>query len=224
VLVTLTVLFIAGVFEDLPEAVLGAIVIHAVWGMIDLGKLTRLWRANVPDFWLALGALLGVILIGILAGIAIGIALSLVLLIHRLDHPHGAILGRQPDGTRYVDVASHPDAQTVPGVLIYRLDAPLIFANADVVSDDLRTRVAAAESTVRTVVLDFEAVYEIDTEGTDMLVHLGGQLEREGTKLVIAQVHAALIEYMRRDGTLEHFGARRIAGSIDDAVKTALPA
>ena len=97
VLVVLTVLFLAGVFEDLPEAVLGAIVIHAVSGMIDFRKLARLWKASLPDFWLALGALLGVIVIGILAGIVIGIVLSLVLLIHLVDHPHAATLGRDPE-------------------------------------------------------------------------------------------------------------------------------
>ena len=110
VFVVLTTLFLAGVFEDLPEAVLGAIVIHAVWGMIDVRKLTRLWKAHVPDFWLALGALLGVILVGILAGIVVGIVLSLVLLVHRFDHPRIATLGRSADGTRYEDESEHANA------------------------------------------------------------------------------------------------------------------
>jgi len=144
-LAVVTVLFIAGVFEKLPEAVLGAIVIHAVWGMIDFRKLTRLAKASVPDFWLALGALVGVIAVGILAGIVIGVVLSLVLLIHRFDHPHVAILGRDREADRFEELDGHPEARGVPGVLIYRLEAPLIFANADVVSDDITSKLEPDE-------------------------------------------------------------------------------
>ena len=90
----LTILFLAGLFADLPEAILGAIVIWAVSGMIDFGRVTQYWRAQSLEFWAALGALLGVVLIDILPGVAIGVALSFILLIHTIDHPHIASLGR----------------------------------------------------------------------------------------------------------------------------------
>ncbi len=86
----LTILFLAGLFTDLPEAILGAIVIWAVSGMIDFGRVTQYWRAQSLEFWAALGALLGVILIDILPGVAIGVALSFILLIHTIDHPRAA--------------------------------------------------------------------------------------------------------------------------------------
>ena len=216
-LVVLTTLLIAGVFENLPEAVLGAIVVHAVWEMIDFGKLTRLRRAHLADFWLALVALAGVLLVGVLAGIVLGVVLSLVLLIHRLDHPRIASLGRRPD-TRFSDIESDPDAAPVPGVLIFRLEGPLIFANAEVVTGRLLDRVERAGPDVATVILDFEAVYEIDTEGVDLLVGLIEELADRHIRLVVARAHAAVRDYMERDGQLEKIGRDNLVATVDDAI------
>ena len=133
----LTILILAGLFEDVPEAILGAIVIWAVSGMIDFGRVSQYWRAQSLEFWAALGALLGVVLIAILPGVAIGVALGFILLIHTIDHPHIAALGRSGDGSRFSDLEDDPDATPIPGVLIHRFEAPLIFANADVFQEDL---------------------------------------------------------------------------------------
>ena len=141
----LTILFLAGLFTDLPEAILGAIVIWAVSGMIDFGRVTQYWHAQSPEFWAALGALLGVVLIDILPGVAIGVALSFILLIHTIDHPHIASLGRSSDGARFSDLEDDPGATPIPGVLIHRFEAELIFANADLFQDDLLARVRAAD-------------------------------------------------------------------------------
>jgi SulP family sulfate permease len=219
VMVVLTVLYIAPVFEDLPEAVLGAIVIHAVSGMIDFRTLIRLRNAQVADFWLALGALLGVILIGILAGIVIGVVLSLVFLVHRLDNPHATALGLDPDRDRYVDLDANPDSVTVPGVLVYRLDAPLIFSNAEAVSDDVRRYVVGAEPRIRTVVFDMEGVNDIDTSGTDVLVRLRRDLLAGGTSTVLARVHGPVLAYLERAGSLRAFGEGTVFGSVRSAVE-----
>jgi high affinity sulfate transporter 1 len=217
-LVVFTTLFIAGAFEQLPEAVLGAIVIHAVWGMIDASELTRLRRAHLPDFWLALAAVAGVVLIGILAGVVVGVVLSLVLLIHRLDHPYVASLGRRPDD-RFSDLAHDPHAVPVPGVVILRLEAPLIFANADDVTEVVHARLLAAGEDVRTLVLDFEAVYEIDTEGADVLVQLVEEFAGRGMRMVIARAHSAVRDYLQRDGSLEAIGGDNLFPTVNDALK-----
>ena len=140
-LVLLTILLLAGLFADLPEAVLAAVVIHAVSGMMKPTELIRLRRAHQAEFWLALGALLGVIVIGILAGIVIGVALSFLLLIRQLDHPHVGILGRDERRGLFRDLATHPEFETVPGALLYRFEAPLIFANAEIFTDDVLERI-----------------------------------------------------------------------------------
>ena len=136
----LTILFLAGLFADLPEAVLAAVVIHAVSGMMRPTELVRLRRAHQAEFWSAAAALAGVILIGILAGIVIGVAASFLLLIRQLDHPHVGILGRDAEGGPFRDLATHPGYAAVPGALLYRFEAPLIFANAEIFTDDLLAR------------------------------------------------------------------------------------
>ncbi len=218
VFVVVTVLFFTGIFENLPEAVLGAIVIHAVSGMIDWSKLTRLYRAHTPDFWLALGALLGVIVLDILPGIVIGVVLSLVLLLHRVDHPHTAALGRSPDGTQFADLEQNPDFAPVPGTLIFRLDAPLIFANTDVVIDDIETRLRSIQPPPRLLILDFETVSEVDTTGADALARLHHQLTARGTELALAQAHFGVREYLARDGQLDVLVADRSYPTVAAAV------
>jgi MFS superfamily sulfate permease-like transporter len=144
VMTLLTILLIAGVFEYLPEPTLAAIVIAAVVGMIDVRKLRRLWDAHVVDFWLAVGALAGVVVLGILQGILVGVVLSLVLFIHRLDHPHVARLGRSREREEFGDLDEHPQFVDVPGLLVLRFDAPLIFANADAFTDAIENAVDGA--------------------------------------------------------------------------------
>jgi len=219
VFVVVTVLFLTGIFKDLPEAVLGAIVIHAVWGMIDFSKLTRLYRVHTPDFWLALGALLGVIVIDILPGIVIGVVLSLVLLLHRVDHPHSAALGRSPDGTRFADLEHAADVAPVPGALIYRLDAPLIFANADVVMDDIEARLQSTERAPRVLILDFETVEEVDTTATDALARLRHSLVSRGIELALAGAHFGVREYLARDGLFDTLGRDHIYPTVAAAVE-----
>ena len=183
----LTILFLAGLFKDLPEAILGAIVIWAVSGMIDFGRVTQYWRAQSLEFWAALGALLGVVLIDILPGVAIGVALSFILLIHTIDHPHIASLGRSSDGSRFSDLEDDPGATPIPGVLIHRFEAELIFANADLFQDDLLARVRAAEPPPGTVVLDFEAVSQVDVTGAQTLRSVHDTLDALGIRLIVAR-------------------------------------
>lgn len=215
VLVVATILVLAAVFEDLPEAVLGAVVIHAVWGMIDFASLRRLWLAKNMDFWLALAALVGVVVLGILPGLAVGVGLSLALFVHRLDHPRLSKLGALPDGT-FADITAHPEAVERSGVVIVRLEAPLIFANADAAADLIR--VAAHES--RRVVLDMEAVYEIDSQGADTLHALLVELDSQGRELVLARVHGTVREALERLGStaqLQHEIAPTIQQAVDQA-------
>ena len=220
-MVLLTILFIAGVFEYLPEATLAAIVIYAVSGMIDFSKLKRLWDARVVDFWLAVAALAGVVLINILPGIVIGVGLSLVLFIHRLDHPHTATLGRNADGSEYADLAEHPDFAAVPGLIMFRFDAPLIFANADEFADGIEDIVAAAAAPPTAVVLDLESTYEIDTTGADALLQVNQTLADRGIRLVIARPRASVRDFLDRTGTAGKIGSENVYTTVDEAVASA---
>jgi SulP family sulfate permease len=215
----LTILFLAGLFADLPKAILGAIVIWAVSGMINFGRVTQYWHAQSLEFWAALGALLGVVLIDILPGVAIGVAISFILLIHSIDHPHIALLGRSSDGARFSDLEDDPGATPIPGVLIHRFEAELIFANADLFQDDLLARVRAADPPPGTVVLDFEAVSRVDVTGAQTLRSVHDTLDALGIRLIVARAKSTVRDALRRSGTAEVLGEDNLTPSVHGAVE-----
>jgi MFS superfamily sulfate permease-like transporter len=165
-LTIVTLLFLTGLFEDLPEATLAAVVIAAVIELVDIHALIRLYRiftgppsrfglAIRPDFVAAIAAMLGVLVFDTLPGLFIGIAVSLLLLIYRASAPHVAELGAVPDTPgHYTDLARHDDNERVPGVVIVRPESGLFFANADHVRNEIRAHVSSARP--HTVVLDAE--------------------------------------------------------------------
>jgi len=220
VLVLATVLFIAGVFKNLPDTILAAVLIHAVSGMIDFSKLRRLWRAHLGEFWLATGALAGVVIIDVLPGVLIGVALSFMLLIRRLDHPTIEVLGRAPDGSTYADVATNPDARAVPGVLVCAFRAPLVFANSEIFTDELTTRTTASPRP-DTLILDCDGIPEVDTTGADALRQLHDTLGSLGQRLLLARVNKAVIDFLRRDRTLDTLGEHAIYPTVREAVTAA---
>jgi sulfate permease, SulP family len=216
----LTVIFLAGLFEDLPQPVLGAIVIWAVAGMIDPGRVTQYRRARSLEFWAALGALLGVLVINILPGVAIGVALSFILLIHTIDHPHIATLGRSRDGSRYSDVEDDTEATPIPGVHIHRFEAELIFANADIFQDDLLARIRAQQPPPGTVILDFEAISQLDVTGAQILRSVHETLESRGIRLIVASAKSTVRDTLRRNGIIDLLGEGNLAPTVERAVQS----
>jgi high affinity sulfate transporter 1 len=224
-MVLLTILLIAGVFEHLPEATLAAIVIAAVYGMIDFHKLQRLRVARVVDFWLAVGSLAGVLVLGILPGILVGVVLSLVLFIHRLDHPHIARLGRSRDRSEFGDLEEHPQFVDVPGVLVVRVDAPLIFANADAFADGIQDMLERAqqrdEARPHALVIDFESCFDIDVTGVDALLRVAHLLDQEGVELHLARAKAPVRAVLERMGVEETIAVTHLHPTIAAAVDAA---
>jgi sulfate permease, SulP family len=218
IVVLLTILFLAGLFQDLPEPVLGAIVIEAVVGMLGFNKLTALGRARSAEFWAALGALLGVIVIDVFPGVVIGVALSFGLLIHALDHPRISRLGRSEDGARYADVATHPDVTPVPDIVIERFEGPLLFTNAELLVSQVRQHVDAATPPPRAVVLDFEGVTQVDITGNDALRRMHDTLQPRGVRLALARVDASVHDALDREGTLTLMGVENEFTTVRAAV------
>jgi SulP family sulfate permease len=192
-----------------------------VSGMIDFGRVTQYWRAQSLEFWAALGALLGVVLIDILPGVAIGVALSFILLIHTIDHPHIAVLGRSSDGGRFSDLADDPGATPIPGMLIHRFEAELIFANADLFQDDLLARVRAAEPPPEAVVLDFEAVSQVDVTGAQTLQSVHDTLDARGIRLIVARAKSSVRDELHRSGTVDGLGEDNLGSTVSAAVDAA---
>ena len=206
VLTVVTLLFLTGLFEKLPEATLAAVVIAALIELVDIGALVELYRFHTrgdgrflavtarPDFLAALAALLGVLVFDTLPGLFIGIAVSLLLLLYRASRPRVALLGRaSPDG-RWGDVDRHPDGEVVPGVVVLRPEAGLFFANADAVRRAIRARAVAGTTAV---VIDAETISVIDVTAVAMLRELAADFRRDGTELVLARDIGSVRDLLR---------------------------
>ncbi len=143
-------------------------------------SIVRLWRIGSSEFWLALASFLGVALVGVIEGVFLAVALSLLAFIRRAWWPHDAVLGRADGVKGYHDLTYYPDARQVPGLLLYRFDAPLFFANAEVFRDRVRERIAEADEPVRWVVIAAEPITDVDTTAAAMLDELQEELDRRG--------------------------------------------
>jgi SulP family sulfate permease len=194
-------------------------VVHALWKYFNPAGLVRLYRVRKGDFVLAIAALVGVILFGVLPGIVIGIVLSLALLIQRASSPNSAVLGMKPDGTRFADITNNPGYKTIPGLLIYRFDAPLVFPNAERFITEVRTLVKALEPPVKTVIIDFEVVSDMDTTASDQFVDLLSLLEKGDVGVMLARVHAPVRAFMEKDGLVDKIGEENFYPRVMDAVQ-----
>ena len=222
VAVFITILFLTGLFENLAEATLGAIVIHAVWHLIDLGKVSRYLKVRRDDFWAGLVAMLGVLLFDILTGLAIAVIVSMIFLVGRASRPNWAILGRvrdeESDDIAFQSLENHPHAETFPGLLILRFDADIFFANANVFRDAVRAAVAEPDPPIQVVLLDAESIFDVDSTALAMLAELRQELEAEGIVFWVARVKDHLMEELERFDAIEPIHFERMFPTVRAAV------
>ncbi len=183
--VVLVLLFLTASFYYLPKAVLGAIILVAVSGLIDLREFRRLWRVSKPEFGLAMLTAAATLFVSVEAGILIGVVASLAIVVQRSSRPHTAVLGRLPGTSTFRNVARHPEAETVPEILVYRIDASLYFANIEYLTDQVLELLNDAPR-VRYLVLDLYAVNRIDSTAEHGLEELIAILSRRSVKTVFA--------------------------------------
>ncbi|MEA2026442.1 MAG: SulP family inorganic anion transporter, partial [Chloroflexota bacterium] len=205
--VFITILFLTGLFENLPEATLGAIVIHAVWHLIDFGKIRRYWKVRRDDFYAGFAALLGVLAFDILTGLIIAVSVSFLLILARVSRPGWSILGRtldkESDDVAFQSVESHPDAETFPGLLIIRFDADLFFANANVFADDVRDAIERTDPKPSVVLFDAESVSDVDSTAMMVMRDLREELVGQGIELWTARMKTRVRETIGRVDDLE---------------------
>ena len=187
VLITVMIVLVPWLFRNLPQPVLAAIVITAALSLADVRGTVRLWRQRRTEFLLSAAALLGVALLGVLTGIAIAVVLSILNVFRHAWLPYQTELGKVDGLPGYHDVRSYPDARRPEGLLIYRFDAPLMFANAKTFRDAIR-RLAARDPSPRWIVVAAEPVTDVDTTAADMLRDLDDELNARGTHLVLAEL------------------------------------
>ena len=184
--IVLLLVAVPGLLKDLPQPALAAIVIAASLSLADSRGVARLWKQRKTEAWLAVTAFLAVTLLGVLPGIGIAVGLSILNVFRRTWWPYQAILGDTPDLPGFHDVAGHPDAVTTPGLVLFRFDAPLIFANARTFREQVHQ--LAEEPGVRWIVIASEPITDVDTTASDMLEELDEWLNTQGISLVFAEL------------------------------------
>ena len=186
-LIVLMLVFVPGLLKNLPNPTLAAVVIAASLSLADIPGTARLWHQRRAEFVLSVAAFLGVALLGVLEGIALAVALSILNVFRRAWWPYQTTLGRVPNLAGYHDVDMYPEAESLPGVVIFRFDAQLFFANSRTFREQIR-RLAAAEPRPRWIVIAAEPITDVDTTAADMLADLDEELNAAGTSLVFAEL------------------------------------
>jgi SulP family sulfate permease len=209
----LALVFLTGLLRNLPKAVLAAIVLFAVKGLVDLPEIRRLRRVSRLEFQVAVTALVGVLLLGILKGVLLAVIGSILLLLHRAAFPHVAVLGRIPHTSRFSDLERNPGNERVPGVAIFRVEASLLYFNVEHVLREILRRVDAEPEAVRLVVCDLSTSPYVDLAGARMLARLEAELSARGAALRLAETHATVRDILRAEGVDAKVGSisRRIS-------------
>ena len=224
-LVLATLVVLAPVFSQLPKAVLGAVIIDAVlFGMIDIAELRRLRLVARIDFWIAIAAIVGVLSVGVLAGVAVGVVLSLGWLVYVAATPQMPVLGREPGTEVYRELDEHPDDETVPGIVVLRLDSGLFFATAEALDTRIREVIAETNPPVRGIVLNLEGVDFADSQGAAKLTELHQVAQAEGVTLRLARVKPQVYDVLELDGVVETYGRESIHRTLHQAVDDQLAA
>jgi len=203
----LCLLFLTGLLENLPKAVLAAVVLTAVYGLLDFPALLRMWRVSRLDFYAAAIALGAVLLLGILQGILLAALASILLLLARTSRPHVAFLGRIPGTNSYSDVDRHPENEPLPGVIVFRPEASLIYVNAESVLDAVLNRLhASSPPDIRLMICDLSAAPYLDLAGSRMLQQLHDELVSRNVALRIVGAHGSVRDLLRAEGMEDKVG------------------
>jgi len=210
--------FATGLMQYVPQPTLGAIVIAAALSLADIAGTRRLWRQRRTEFWLSIIALLGVALLGVLPGILIAVGLSILNVFRRAWWPHQAELGRVEGIDGLHDTESYPDADLLPGLVVYRFDAPLIFANARMFGEKVR-ELAEDDPDLRWIIVAAEPITDVDTTASDMLHELDAWLNERGVSLVFAEMKDPVREKIERYELTRTIDPQHFLPTLDEAVE-----
>lgn len=214
----LCLMYLTGLLSNLSNVVLAAIVLVAVKGLIDVSALRHVWRVSRLEFSVSMVAFAAVLVLGILKGVMVAVVVSLLLLIRRAANPHVAFLGRIPGTRRYSDMERNPDNEAIPGALLFRVEASLLYFNVEHVRDAVWERIRSISGPLRLVVCDLSMSPAVDLASANMLLTLHAELQAKGVPLRLVAAHAAVRDLLRAAGLEERVGyfGRRI--SVADAI------
>jgi SulP family sulfate permease len=219
--IALVLLFLTGPIQYLPKATLGAVIVAAALGLVEPDAWRGIARVSRVEVAIAAITMVGVIAVGVLQALLLAVALSVVDAVRRSADPHDAVLGYVERLDRYADVRVHPSARIVPGVLVYRLDDRLFFANTNYVEGRIREAISGAPAPVRWLVFDAEALNHVDTTGVRMLTELIESLRKESITFVFARLHSPIHDDLAEAGVLDLVGEEHVYPTVHAAVQNA---
>ena len=217
-LVTLLLYFAPTLVKSMPHAALSAVVICACLGQIQISQVVRLYQLRRSEFMFSIACFLGVIVLGVIQGIFIAVGLALIAFIWRAWRPHNAVLGRVDGLKGYHDVLRHPEARRIPGLVLFRWDAPLFFANAAVFEERVQHAIALAPTPTKWVIVAAEPVTDVDVTAADMLADLDKKLHDAGMDLCFAEMKGPVKDILKRYGLFDSFGNENFFPTIGQAV------
>lgn len=220
--VALLLLFAPQLLQDLPNSALAAVVIAACIGLFEIKDLIRIYRVQAWEFWLSIGCTLGVAILGAIPGIGLAVIAAVIEFLWDGWRPYSAVLGRVEGIKGYHDISRHPQARQIPGLLLFRWDAPLFFANAELFRDRVLKAADSAPTPVRWLVIAAEPVTSVDVTAADMLDELNNTLAEAGITLYFAEMKDPVKDKFRRFGLMPHFGEASFFPTIGTAVSTYL--
>jgi MFS superfamily sulfate permease-like transporter len=206
-------------FKDLPYSALAAVVIAAAIGLFEFSDLARIYRIQNWEFWLSIACTAGVAVFGAIPGIGIAIALAVIEFLWDGWRPHWAVLGRPAGVDGYHDVTRYPEARRIPGLVIFRWDAPLFFANAEWFSQRVEQSIAASPTPVKQIIVSAAPITSVDVTSADALEDLNRSLEAAGVELCFAELKDPVKDKLKRFGLFTLLGESRFHPTIESAVK-----
>jgi high affinity sulfate transporter 1 len=215
--IVVMLLLAPGLLRDLPQPALGAVVIAASLSLADISGTVQLWRRRRTEFVVSMAAFLGVALLGVLPGIGVAVALSVLNVFRRVWWPYQTVLGRPQNVAGYHDLRRYPDAERLPGLVMFRFDAPLIFANARVFRDQIR-RLARTDPPPRWIMIAAEPITDVDTTAADMLEDLDADMNARGVSLVFAEMKDPVRRKIDRYQLTRTIDPAHFFPTVEDAV------
>jgi MFS superfamily sulfate permease-like transporter len=220
--VCLLLVLAPSLLASLPRATLAAVVIASACALVEVSDLRRIYRIQQWEFWLSMGCFAGVALFGAIPGIGLAIVAAVIEFLWDGWRPHFAVLGRVEGMKGYHDLKRYPDARQVPGLLLFRWDAPLFFANAELFRSRVLETVAASPTPVRWLVVGAEPITSVDVTAADILDDLDRILRAEGIELCFAEMKDPVKDKLKRFGLHTNLGEERFFATIGEAVNTYL--
>jgi high affinity sulfate transporter 1 len=211
-------MFVPNLLQDLPRAALAAVVIAAAFGLIEMADLRRIYRIQRWEFWLSMVCLAGVAILGPIQGIVLAVVIAVIEFLWDGWRPYSAVLGRVDDLKGYHDITRYPQARLIPGLVLFRWDAPLFFANAEFFRERVRGAVAASPTQVRWLVVGAEPITSVDVTAADVLDELDKELEAAGVDLCFAEMKDPVKDKLKRFGLFARLGKERFFATIGQAV------